>query len=500
MTAINYRATVVAIKKETTEGTPVLPAAATDYIPIHDDFELVPEVVLLENAELKNSLGTAKGIRAGERPTANFSLYLKHSGTSGTAPNYGHLLEAAFGSVDDSGVEHNTVASSTTSVINVDTGEGATYQKGQILLIQDGTNGYNIRPVYSISSDALTMLFNVGTAPAAGVDLGEAIMYRPATSGHPSLSLWEYMGNGGNVQGMAGARVTEVSLEFSANELITMGIQTEGLKYYYNPIEITSSTKYLDFNDGSDRAAQVTAQVYQTPHELADALETAMNALSSDTITVSYSDTTGKYTIASTGGTFNLEWNTGTNTANTIGTKLGFLVAADDSGSQTYTSDNAITLTATHTPDFDNADPLVAKANEVLIGDATSTTSIHASSVSVTISTPKADILSVTSTSGLAGSVIASRECEIEVTALLDQYDADKINRLLNNTDTRFMYAFGEKSGGNWVKGKCGALVAPTCTVSSFSRSNQDGLVAVTFGVKPFVNDSGDPEILLGFV
>lgn len=498
--AIQNRATVVAIKKETTEGTPVLPTAATDYIPIEDDFSLSPSFDSLENAELKNSLGPAKPIQGLENPEASFGLYLKNSGTGGTAPNYGHLLEAAFGSVDDAGVEHDTVSSSTTTLIKVNTGEGATYQKGQLLLIKDGVNGYSIRPVHSISSNDLTLGFAISVAPAANVLLGEAVMYRPASSGHPSITVTQYLGNGGAIQVLAGGRVTEVSISFAAGELINASYSVGGTSYYFNPIEITATSKYMDFNIGaSELNASVTAKLYKDPHDLAAAVQTAMLALAAG-ITVTYSNTTGKFTIVKASGTLELLWNTGANTANTIGTKLGFVVSADDTGGLTYTSDNAMTLTATHTPTFDSADPLVAKNNVIYIGDQTDNVCFAPSTVDFTLSLDKTDILSVCAESGKAGSVISKRTATVSVTALLSQYDADKFRRYRENTETRFFYAFGEKSGGNWVAGKSGGIYSPTMTITSFELADADGLVVLNLELTAFVNNSGDPEIYLGFV
>jgi hypothetical protein len=499
--AIQNRSTVVSLKPEVTEGTLVFATGTGSFIPVQDDFSMTPSFDTLENNELKNSLGKGKPIQGLENPQASFSLYLKHSGTSGTAPGYGDLLQAAFGEEDDAGVEHNTVAGSTTSVINVDAGEGATYQKGQLLLIQDATNGYSIRPVYSISSDALTLAFNLTSAPASGVDLGEAVMYRPANSAHQTVSLVQYVGNGGAIQAMSGGRVTEVSIDFTAGELINTAYTVEGIKFFFNPIEITSSTEVLDFNiGGSELSASVTVKVYQDPHELAAAIETAMDALSADEITVTYSNSTGKFTIASGGATLNLLWNTGTNTASTIGTKIGFSVAADDTGATTYTSDNAYTLTAAYTPSYDNADPLVAKSNVVFIGDASDNVCFEPSTVNVTLSLEKADILSVCATSGKSGSVISGRSCTISVTALLSTYDVDKFRRLRENDDTRFFYAFGEKSGGNWVEGKCGGVYSPTCVVSSFELAEDNGLVVMNLELQTYVDSSGNPEIFLGFV
>jgi len=250
MTAIQTRNSALAIKEEVTEGTPVSPTAPSDYVALQDDFDLSPDFEVLENEELKASLGQSKTILGLENPAGSMSHYLRHSAVEGTAPNYRLLLKAAFGSEDDAGVEHNTVAASTTTVINVDAGEGATYQKGQALLVKHPINDYEIRPVESISTDALTLGFALDNAPGTGVDLGEAITYLPVNAGHPTLTFWHYMGNSGAIQMSSGNRVTEASFSFEAGQLINTSYTFEGIEYFFNPIEISASNNAIDFNDG----------------------------------------------------------------------------------------------------------------------------------------------------------------------------------------------------------------------------------------------------------
>lgn len=504
MTSIATRQSVLAVKVESTEGTPVVPTAASDFLAAQDDFTMEPAIEQLENAELKASIGTAKSITGVENPTASFSHYLRHSGVEGTAPNYSMLLKGAFGNQDTEGTEYNTVAASTVSLVKVDAGEGASFRRGQALLVKHPANVYEIRPVHSIATDDLTPGFNLATAPGTGVNLGKAVTFYPADSGHQSLSIWHYIGNGGAVQAMAGAKVTETAITFEAGQFINASFSLEGLSYYFDPINITSTDRYLDFTDDNGTfAAIVTAGLYKTPIDLASALQTAMNAADPlETFTVTYNNTTGKFVIAtSTSTLLSLLWATGTNTANTIGDKIGFLVAADDTAAATYTSDNAISLAAGYTPSYDATDPLVAKNNSVMIGDATDYVCFDASSVSFTLGTPRRVIESVCAESGRSGSIINSREVTIAITALLPQYCADKFERMRNNTETRFAYVFGTKSGGNWVAGKCGCLYAPTCTISSYTPySDADGLVEASLELKAFVNDSGEGEVYLSFV
>lgn len=500
MASISTRASVLAVLEESTEGTPVAPSATGDYVALQDDFSMAPEFETLENAELRNSIGASKPILGLENPTVSFSHYLRHSGVEGTAPEFNLLLKAAFGAEDVEGTEYDIAATGTTSVLNVGGGEGANFRRGQALLIKDGTNGYAIRPVHSIATDALTLGFNLTTAPATGVNLGKAVTYYPTNSAHPSLSLWHYLGNGGAVQLMSGGRVVSTDITIEAGQLINASYSLEGTAFYFDPIVLTSSNNKLDFNDGGgEENATIAAGVYKDPHQLAEAIQTAMNTLSSG-FTVTYSDTTGKFTLVKASGTFSLLWNTGANTAQTIGTKLGFLVAADDSGVLTYTSDNAQTLSSPQTATFDSADPLAAKDNVVFIGDNDDNVCFGPSSVSISMGTPKTDILSVCEVSGKAGSIINERTIEIEVTALLNQYDVDKWRRFRAGSDTRFMYNFGTKSGGNWVAGKCGCIYCPTAVISAFEITDEDGLATLNMTLTAYVDSSGNGEFYISFV
>lgn len=502
MTTINFKSTVLGIGVESSEGTPVVPALATDFTAIQEDMAIVPAFEVLENMELKNSLGKSKSIMGMENPTASFSHYLRHSGVEGQAPDFNEVLKALFGSEVVASTEYDTVSSSTITTVKVNTGEGANFQRGQLLLVKDATNGYAIRPVHSVATDDLTLGFDLSNAPASGVNLGKCVLYKPTTTGHQTLSIWEYLGSNGLINMMSGSRVTEASVNFEAGQLINMSFSLEGVKYYYNPIVITASTKYLDFvDDDGDHNAVVAAKTYSDPHELADAIATAMNDLTSETITCTYSDTTGKYTIAtSTSTVFSLEWATGTNTANTIGTKLGFVVSADDTSATTYTSDSAISLAPAATPSYDAADPITAKNNTVFLGDHDDNVCFHPSSVGVTISTPKRNINDICAETGKSGSIIQSREVTITVKSLLAQYDADMFRRFRSNADTRFFYAFGNKSGGNWVAGQCGGIYAPTNSVTSFNVTNDDGLVSLELELKAYVDSSNNGEIYLGLV
>jgi hypothetical protein len=500
--AIQTRSSVLCIKTETTEGTPVAPAAASDFIALQDDFTMEAAQDSLENAELKASIGKAKPIAGPENPTAKLSHYVRHSGVEGTKPNYSEVLESVFGTETVASTEYNTIAGSSVSSVKLDTGEGVNFSRGQALLIKDAVNGYSIRPIKSVSSDDLALGFNVASAPGVGVNLGKAVTYSPANSGHKSLTVTHYVGNGGAVQMMAGAKCTEFTTDITAGELINGSFSLEGIQYFFNPITITASSKYIDFTDDTGTfAAAVSVKTFANPNELAAAIASAMNAANPlIPHTCVYSNTTGKFTLTATGAVFTLKWNTGANTANTIAPKIGFSAAADSSAALSYTSATAISLAAPYTATYDVSDPLVAKDNTCLVGGSTDNTCFQAQSVNFSLKDTRAVITSVCAESGRSGSLISAREVSVTVNALLNQFDADKFYRMQQNTETSFCYVGGTKVGGNWVPGKCFCLYVPTATVNSVVLSDADGLVAVELQLMGYVNDSGEGEVYLSFV
>jgi hypothetical protein len=496
---------LLALKTEVTEGTPVLPTAGADFIAIQDDIDIDPSFETLDNAELKASIGKAKSLLGLEVPKMSFSHYLRHSGVEGTAPGFSELVKSAFGAEEVNATQYDTVAASTVSVVKVDTGEGATFSRGEALLVKDPTNGYSIRPVFSVSSDDLTLGFDLANAPGTGVNLGKAVKYSVANQDHPALTATMYRGNGGVLEVLAGIKVTEMSVDVTAGEFINSSFSMEGTKYHFDPINILAADAKFDFLDNATtRVATVAVKLYRDPHELADALASSMNALgSANTFTVVYNDTgasAGKFTITSTGATLSLLWSSGANTANTIGDKIGFVTASDDTGSLTYTSDNAQSWAAALTPSYDVADPLVAKYNEVLIGDSDDIGCIGVQNFAFKLSNTKANIPDLCAESGISGSLFTERTVSVDFVATLTRHDADKFRRFREGSDTRFCFNAGVKSGGNWVAGKCISLFIPTATVTAFKLSDADGVVTIEATLTAYVDANGNGECYLNFV
>jgi hypothetical protein len=127
----------------------------------------------------------------------------------------------------------------------------------------------------------------------------------------------------------------------------TSNIQNIWTDYYYRTkygngsgwghFEITASNRYIYFVDtgSTSRTATLDLDDYDAD-ELATEIETQMEAQTTDTFTVTYSQTSKKFLITNDTGTFTL---TCTNTTNATWDTIGYDTAANKTGSAGYTGD-----------------------------------------------------------------------------------------------------------------------------------------------------------------
>lgn len=488
-----------AIVEESTEGTPVSPSSGDDFVPLREGFDFDYAFEELENSELTGSIGKAKSILGLENPSMTTDGYVRHSGVEGTAPDHNLLYKAAFGTTAIRATERDVV-SATEQTITVDAGEGAEYEAGDAVLIKDSTNGYSIRGIDSVSGDILSLNFTLDTAPAALVNLGRNVRYSPVDTGHPTLTAWLYRANEANIEMASGMRVTELGMSAEAGQLIESSFSLEGIEGFFNPIEIDATNDSMDFDDGGGEENVTVAQkMYKDPHELASALQTAMDAATGDTITVSYSDSSGNFSITTDGGTLSLLWSTGANSGTTIGGAIGFDTSADDTGSVFYQSDSPQGYSSPFTPTFDDSNPLAAKANIGFLGDIDNNVCFSIRSIDFTLTDVKEDKLDICAESGKSGTVVDSREVTVDIVANIPQYDVQKFRKFRENETTKFMWNFGTKSGGNWEAGKSGSLYMKTATISAYKIGDEAGQVTMEMTLTGFV-DSGNSEVFLNFV
>jgi len=95
----------------------------------------------------------------------------------------------------------------------------------------------------------------------------------------------------------------------------------------------------IQFTTGAGTLAPFIATGTYDATGLAAAIKTAMEGVSGDTFTVSYSITTGKWTISTSGVTLSLLWTWPVFITRQIGSTIGFDTSSDDTGSTSYTGD-----------------------------------------------------------------------------------------------------------------------------------------------------------------
>lgn len=107
-------------------------------------------------------------------------------------------------------------------------------------------------------------------------------------------------------------------------------------KFYFG-WEVTQQSKYIDFNDGSDKVAELKIGKYSTS-QLATEIKKKMDAVSTLDFTVSFDRTTRKFTISSTSN-FNLLVTSGVNVGQSAYSVIGF-TGPDKTGASSYLADN----------------------------------------------------------------------------------------------------------------------------------------------------------------
>lgn len=506
------RSSVFAFVPEVTEGVFVAPTA-NEFTVVREGAALTGAVNTVTSDELRNSIGASKAFVTSQSPTGSIPKYFKPSGTEGVAPDYGILIESCIGQEVVASTEYQTAAASTAGTastranIKVTAGVEANFQKGQALLIKDSVNNYAVRNVWDgITSTNLPLAFNLGVAPASLVGLGKAVLYKP-DSDQPTYTSHMYQAAAASSavhQAIAGCRTTAMNIEFVANELAAATFEIGGIQYFVNPIEITATSKYIDFTDDVGTVAAILEEkAYSTPIDLANEIASKMTAASlpsgADTITCTWSNSTGKFTIASNGGTtFSLLWNSGTNTANSPKTKLGFN-NTDDTGVFTYTSDNAQDYSPALTPAYDSQPPQVVRDNMLELGTFSDYLCVGGQSLTLSISTPKTDVPNWCAETGIDESVILSREVTISGTLKFLKNDVQRFYNLINNVDTQLAFVHGKKIAGNWVPGSIVSVFCPTCSITSNTIADQDGYIVEQFEATAFVGDDLE-DIYINFL
>ena len=110
-------------------------------------------------------------------------------------------------------------------------------------------------------------------------------------------------------------------------------------KFYYLNVEIDSTNRNIDFNDGQIRTAKLPIGQY-SPVQLANAVRVAMNNQSTLTYTVTFNRSDLTYTIAAISGSFKLLLGSGPTSSTSVTGVMGF-GTSDTTTATSHTSSTA---------------------------------------------------------------------------------------------------------------------------------------------------------------
>jgi hypothetical protein len=143
---------------------------------------------------------------------------------------------------------------------------------------------------------------------------------------------------------------------------------------------IDSTNNKLDFNDGGAEISVTLTNGTYTPSQLGSHIQTQLNASAGiANYTVTYSSLLGYWTIQSDGATFNILWDSGTNTATSVAETLGFDPDLDSTGGLAYQG----YLPAIHTEEWALLDLSTAESIDsfALVFDKTDGSKLSSSAV-----------------------------------------------------------------------------------------------------------------------
>lgn len=235
-TGLTKNTSIIGVEEETTEGTYLAPQAATSYLqPLADGFDLTPAREKIDRAVLTNSIGRATprlGIRS---VTAALPVEFRASGTEGGDVDFAALLKSALGARRQISTTTTTKTGNSGSVLQIQDADISKFNVNDIIVVKE-SGGHHICAITAKSTGTGTATITLFPTKPSGsfadnVVVSKSTVYYTANTGHPSLSISEYLGNQILKKGM-GCKVTSMSLDnFSTGQVASLNFGLDGLGY-----------------------------------------------------------------------------------------------------------------------------------------------------------------------------------------------------------------------------------------------------------------------------
>lgn len=496
ITPVIFRQGTLALVEETKSGVLEKPAANTDFVALQPDIAITPVQETLANEQLQASLMASKNILGRQTATFSMSHYFKSGEVTGgnpAAPDYGLMLKAAMGSLKE--VTSEQAITSVTDEKTFAVADASQYSKGDTLLIQT-TSGNHARPIAGISTNIITLGFELPTLPNVGALIGLPVTYAALNDSNqiPTLSAWHYMNN--TIQAVPGVRMESVDISMPAGELINASFSGSGLGYYKDALIIDATNDQLNIEiSATPHSASIPQQAYHDEYELAEACALALNAIPATGVvfSVSYNDN-GKFTFTGDSA-FALD---GTQ-ANTILPTMAF-DAVLTAELTSHTSPNLIDLTSGLSPVYDDSQPLASKSNLLLIGKANKNECVNNASVDIALANTKADLLDACEASAIGATILNERTNTWTVVTWVQEYESRFFRDLRKGETISIFVAASEIEGGQFTKGKTASCYASHATVNDIAIADSDGAAQITMEITAFNPGDSTESFYYSFV
>ncbi|MCM8738287.1 hypothetical protein M5E06_29605 [Azospirillum sp. A1-3] len=199
--ALRTRNAALLAKIETTEGTDANPAASTDAVLVENpQISFNPNTV--QTNEVTGSLDGRGPITGGMTVQITCDVLLKGSGVPGTPPEWGDLMKAAgwaeviTAAAVPAAAEAATAGTTTSLTLSAGaSGTAQTYRGMPLLLTGNPAGGATsfIADYTAGKVATLTDLFGTALSAATNYQVPVNVLYKPASTNIPSLTLYLYM-------------------------------------------------------------------------------------------------------------------------------------------------------------------------------------------------------------------------------------------------------------------------------------------------------------------
>lgn len=233
MPVILMRKAALTAKIESTEGTEAVPSASTDGVLV-ENLRVTPNPNVIDTNEVTPSLDAFDPIVGGMFMEIAFDVYMKGSGTAGTAPEWNDLLKACgfsetiTGTAVPAAAEALAAGGSTITAV-LGTSAAATLQLYRGMPINFTGNQVGTSFIYDYSAAKLAKLtdtFAGALVATTNYQIPVNIVYGPASSSISSLTMYVY--NDGLLYKFTGCR-GNVSFAFESGGPAKMSFTFRGM-------------------------------------------------------------------------------------------------------------------------------------------------------------------------------------------------------------------------------------------------------------------------------